>query len=499
MSENIANEAMNNKLWKGSFKENLNKFVEQFTESITIDSRLYREDIEGSIAHVKMLHSCGLVKEEEKDTIINTLNEIEGEIRDNKIELKTELEDIHMNIESELIKRIGDIGRKLHTGRSRNDQIVTDLRLYTRKHIDIIIELILTIMKHLTDHSDKHTKTIMPGFTHFQIAQPISLGHYLLAYASMFQRDINRLIDCRKRVNINPLGSAALAGTTHHINRYLTSKLLDFDKPSENSLDSISDRDFVIEFISTCCFIIMHLSRISEEFIIFMNPQFNFLTLPESFLTGSSIMPQKKNPDVLELIRGKTGRIYANLINILTTMKCQTLAYNKDLQEDKIPLFDTVDNIIMCLVAFGKLIEKSIFNEQKMYETAAKGKLIEKSIFNEQKMYETAAKGFSISTDLADYLVKKGLPFRTSHEIVGSIIKYCNEKHKTFSDLSFTELKTFHSYIKDDIIDILCIENSIKYKNHIGGTSPEQVKISVQNFRFYIQKITNKLEFKFSY
>ncbi|KAL1456267.1 hypothetical protein WDU94_001011 [Cyamophila willieti] len=478
MSENIATEIMNMKLWKGCFKQNLNKFVEQFTESITVDRRLYKEDIEGSIAHVTMLHSCGLVKEEEKEIIIKTLKEIEVDIEQNRIELKTELEDIHMNIESELIKRIGDTGRKLHTGRSRNDQIVTDLRLYTRKHIDFIIELLLTIMKHLANLSEKHAKTIMPGFTHFQIAQPISLGHYLLAYACMFQRDINRLIDCRKRVNINPLGSAALAGTTHHINRYLTAKLLHFDEPSENCLDSISDRDFVIEFISTCCLIVMHLSRISEEFIIFMNPQFNFLSLPESFLTGSSIMPQKKNPDVLELIRGKTGRIYANLINILTTMKCQTLAYNRDLQEDKLPLFDTVDNIVMCLVAFGKLIEKSIFNEQEMYETAIKG--------------------FSISTDVADYLVKKGVPFRTSHEIVGSMIKYCKEKHKTFSDLTLTELKTFHNFISDDIIDILCIENSLKFKNHVGGTSPDQVKISVQSFRLYIQKITNKLEFKFN-
>lgn len=373
---------------------------------------------------------------------------------------------------------LGDTGRKLHTGRSRNDQIVTDLRLYTRKHTDVIIELLLDIMKHLTDLGEKHAKTIMPGFTHFQIAQPISLGHYLLAYACMFQRDINRLIDGRKRINICPLGSAALAGTSHHINRYLTAKLLYFDKPSENCLDSISDRDFIIEFISTCSLIIMHMSRISEEFIIFMNPQFNFITLPESFLTGSSIMPQKKNPDVLELIRGKTGRIYANLINILTTMKCQTLAYNKDLQEDKPPLFDTVDTVIMCLVAFDKLIEKVTFNEQEMYMTALKG--------------------FSTSTDVADYLVKKGIPFRTSHEIVGRIIRYCNEKHKTLSDLSLVELKTFHTYISDDIIDVLCIENSIKQKNHIGGTAPEQVLISVQGLRFYIQKITNKIEFKFS-
>lgn len=463
----------NTKLWNGAFQEDINAFLEQFNESVSEDQILYEDDIEGSIAHVTMLSHCNIIEEQDKQLIVETLQEIKRDIENGKLELKIELEDIHMNIEAELIRRIGDVGRKLHTGRSRNDQVITDLRLFTRKNIKTVLELLVRIIEQLTRLAQQHHSALMPGFTHFQFAQPISLGHYLLAYACMFKRDVERFLESWKRVNVNPLGSAALAGTTHPIDRFLTTKLLNFASPSENSLDAISDRDFIVEFTSNCSLTIMHLTRISEEFIIFMNPQFDFVALPDSLLTGSSIMPQKKNPDMLELIRGKSGRIYGSLINILTILKCQPLAYNKDLQECKQPLFDSIKTITMCLKAFEEIINKVEFNQKEMNLTANKG--------------------FSIATDIADYLVKKQIPFRICHGIVGKMIKYCTETKKSLTDLSLNELKQFHSNIDEDIFEIFSVRKSIENKNQIGSTSPVQVLYSVTQFEQFVNDIKTVL------
>ncbi|XP_008467538.2 uncharacterized protein LOC103505009 isoform X2 [Diaphorina citri] len=461
-------------LWTGCFQQSMNEFLQQFNESISVDEVLYREDIAGSIAHVTMLGERNIIDEQDKELIVKTLKDIEYDIEHGKVELKVELEDIHMNIESELIRRIGNVGRKLHTGRSRNDQVVLDLRLFTRRNIKALIKLLLDTVKQLTRLAQLHKHHIMPGFTHFQFAQPISLGHYLLAYASMFRRDIERLLDCRRRVNVNPLGSAALGGTTHPIDRYRTTELLHFDSPSGNSLDSISDRDFIIEFLSHCSITIMHLSRISEEFIIFMNPQFDYVSLPDSLLTGSSIMPQKKNPDILELIRGKTGRVYGNLFNMLTIMKSQPLAYNKDMQECKQPLVDSIETLNMCLTAF-----KLILDNVK---------------FNTGRMYVSAGEGFSIATDIADYLAKKKIPFRSCHEIVGKIIKFCVQEAKPLDQLSLEELKAIHEDIGEDIFEILSVEKSVEHKDHVGATAPSQVQHSVDVFDNFVKDMTDLLK-----
>ena len=443
------------KPWAGRFSEATDAFVERFTASVTFDQRLFNQDINGSIAHATMLESAGVLASEEKQAICQSLEEIREDISNQRFEWSVSLEDVHMNIEAELTKRIGITGKKLHTGRSRNDQVATDIRLYLREEIDHIAAELTRLQKGLVNLAAREANTIMPGFTHLQTAQPVTFGHHLLAWNEMLERDFGRLQDCRKRANQSPLGAAALAGTSYPIDRALTAKLLDFDAPTVNSLDSVSDRDFAIEFCSFAALLMTHLSRASEELVLWTSAQFNFVQLPDRFCTGSSIMPQKKNPDVPELVRGKTGRVNGHLISLLTLMKSQPLAYNKDNQEDKEPLFDTIDTVKDCLRAFADMVPA-----------------IEA---NKEAMYQAAKRGFSTATDLADYLVRKGIAFRDSHEIVGKAVAYGLEKDKDLSEMSLQELQQFSSEITEDVFSVLTLEGSVSARNHLGGTAPEQV------------------------
>ena len=393
-----------NQSWGGRFSEPTDAFVARFTASVNFDQRLARQDIQGSIAHATMLARVGVLTDDELDAIINGLNEIQGEIERGEFNWSVPLEDVHMNIEARLTEKIGITGKKLHTGRSRNDQVATDIRLFMRDEIDVIEVELTRLREGMIELADREAETIMPGFTHLQTAQPVTFGHHLLAWQEMLARDHERLLDCRKRINVMPLGAAALAGTTYPIDRHVTAELLGFDRPSENSLDAVSDRDFAIEFTSFASILLMHLSRMSEELVLWTSAQFNFIDLPDRFCTGSSIMPQKKNPDVPELVRGKTGRVYGHLMALLTLMKSQPLAYNKDNQEDKEPLFDAVDTVRDCLKAFADMVPAI---EPK-----------------KASMYEAARRGFSTATDLADYLVRKGVAFRDAHEIVGQSVAY---------------------------------------------------------------------------
>jgi argininosuccinate lyase len=445
-----------NSSWGGRFAEATDAFVAEFTASIGFDQRLYRHDIEGSIAHATMLSECGVLTADEKDAIISGLKAVQADIESGKIEWSVELEDVHMNVEAALTKKIGVVGKKLHTGRSRNDQIATDIRLYLREAIDHINSEITRLQNALVDLAEQEADTIMPGFTHLQTAQPVVFGHHLLAWNEMLQRDYERLIDCRKRVNILPLGAAALAGTTYPINRDRTAELLGFDRPSVNSLDSVSDRDFGIEFTHAGALIMMHLSRMSEELVLWASAQFDFIDLPDRFCTGSSIMPQKKNPDVPELVRGKSGRVFGHLMSLLTLMKSQPLAYNKDNQEDKEPLFDTTDTLAGSLRAFADMIPH------------IKAK--------KDSMREAAAKGFSTATDLADYLVKKGLPFRDAHEVVGGSVAFGLQEGKDLSELTLEKLQSFSPLIEEDVFEVLTLEGSVAARDHLGGTAPNQVK-----------------------
>ncbi|MDP6190132.1 MAG: argininosuccinate lyase, partial [Gammaproteobacteria bacterium] len=422
-SSDNAKKAETNQSWGGRFNEPVNEFVARFTASVSFDQRLFEQDIKGSIAHATMLAKVGVLSESEKKSIIDGLNEIGTEIRIGNFEWSQQLEDVHMNIESALTARIGDVGKKLHTGRSRNDQVATDIRLWLRDQIDEISILLTGLQKGVTGLALAEHDTIMPGFTHLQTAQPVTFGHHLLAWNEMLERDFGRLLDCRKRLNQSPLGAAALAGTTYPIDRVFTANQLGFDRPSENSLDSVSDRDFAIEFCAFASLLTTHMSRMSEELILWASAQFQFIDLPDRFCTGSSIMPQKKNPDVPELVRGKTGRVTGHLISLLTLMKSQPLAYNKDNQEDKEPLFDTVDTVQDCLRAFADMIPA-----------------IES---NKDKMYAAAKNGFSTATDLADYLVRNGIAFRDAHEIVGKAVAYGIEKNKDLSEMTLKELNVF--------------------------------------------------------
>jgi len=443
------------KLWSGRFSESTNKLVDNFTASIPFDWKLYKYDIAGSIAHAKMLAKTGIIKKAEADKIVNGLKAIEKEIDANKFKFSIEDEDIHMAVEKRLISLIGDTGKKLHTARSRNDQVALDIRLYLRDEIKNMISLIDKFHKTLVLLAKKNIDVIMPGYTHLQQAQPILFSHYLLAYYEMFKRDRDRLLDCYKRANIMPLGSGALAGTTFPIDREYTAKLLGFDGVTKNSLDTVSDRDFIIEFLSAASIIIMHLSRMSEELIIWSSSEFGFIELPDAFCTGSSMMPQKKNPDVPELVRGKTGRIYGHLISLLTTMKGLPLAYNKDMQEDKEPLFDAVDTIKTSLEIFSEMIKDLRLNRKR----------IESSMTD----------GLILATDVADYLVQKGVPFRTSHEIVGKIVSFCIKEKRALTGLTLSEWKRFSSYFKDDILNFASLEKAVERRNHIGGTAKKQV------------------------
>ena len=449
-----------NHLWGGRFNEPTDKFVKIFGASVTFDKVLALYDIEGSIAHATMLYEVNVLTSTELKQILEGLDKVRNEVVNDQFSWSVELEDVHMNIESRLTEICGDSGKKLHTGRSRNDQVATDIRLYLRDQVRLITKELERLLNALLDIAEQEKETIMPGFTHLQAAQPIIFGHHLLAYFEMLKRDRERLQESFKRINTMPLGSAALAGTSYPINRERTAELLGFERISLNSIDAVSDRDFAIEFASNASLIMMHLSRFSEELILWSSAQFEFISLPDSFCTGSSIMPQKKNPDVPELVRGKTGRVTGNLISLLTIMKGQPLAYNKDNQEDKEPLFDSVETIYSCLRVFADMVPTIKTNKEKMYQSALKG-------------YTTA-------TDLADYLVKNGLAFRDAHDVVGKAVSYGIKEGKDLSEFSINELKNFNSLIEEDIFDVISLEGSINSRNHLGGTSPNQISIAIK-------------------
>lgn len=449
--------------WGGRFTEATDAFVQVFTASVDFDQKMAEQDINGSIAHATMLAQVGVLSEAEKTTIIDGLEAIRQEIRNGEFQWSVALEDVHMNIEARLTQRIGTTGKKLHTGRSRNDQVATDIRLYLRDAIDAILSELTRLQTGLLELAEREADTIMPGFTHLQTAQPVTFGHHILAWNEMLFRDHERLLDCRKRVNRMPLGSAALAGTTYPIDRTITAKLLGFDGICENSLDGVSDRDFAIEFCAAAALVMTHLSRFSEELVLWASAQFDFVDLPDRFCTGSSIMPQKKNPDVPELVRGKTGRVNGHLISLLTLMKSQCLAYNKDNQEDKEPLFDTVDTLFNCLRAYADMMPALQVKKDNMREAARRG--------------------FSTATDLADYLVKKGMPFRDSHEVVGKAVGYGVAQQKDLAEMSLQELKQFSDIISDDVFEVLTLEGSVNARNHLGGTAPDQVRAAAGRAR----------------
>ena len=450
---------MKKKPWSGRFEKETDKLVEEFTASISFDKRLYKYDIEGSIAHCMMLAKCKIIKNGEAEKIIKGLRDIKKEIDVGRFKFDIALEDIHMNIERRLIDKIGTVGGKLHTARSRNDQVALDIRLYLRDEIGEIVGLIRGLKKSIVKKAKGNIDVIMPGYTHLQMAQPVLFSHHLLAYYDMFDRDEERFLDMLKRVNVMPLGSAAMAGTNYPIDRKYVAKLLQFPAVTTNSMDAVGDRDFSIEFLSTSAILMMHLSRFSEELIIWSTSEFGFIELDDSFCTGSSIMPQKKNPDVPELVRGKTGRVYGNLMSLLTTMKSLPLAYNKDMQEDKEPLFDTIDTVKASLLIYSKMIGTIKLNRDRLGE----------AVFQ----------GFMTATDMADYLVMKGLPFRDAHEVVGKVVSFCIKSHKLLSDLTFHELQKFSKSFKKDIFSFIKTEKSVDRKDVIGGTSKRQVLMRI--------------------
>jgi len=455
--------ANKDKLSSARFSQATDAFVEIFTASVDFDQRMAQQDIEGSVAHATMLCKIGILTEAERESIFTGLKQISEEIEAGEFQWSIPQEDVHMNIEARLTDLIGMAGKKLHTGRSRNDQVATDIRLYLRSEIKAIIAVIDRLQRALLDLAEKESDTIMPGFTHLQVAQPVTFGHHLMAWYEMLVRDKERLEDCLKRVNIMPLGAAALAGTSYPIDRNLTAELLGFSRPSNNSLDSVSDRDFAIEFAADASIIMMHLSRFSEELVLWASAQFAFIELPDAFCTGSSIMPQKKNPDVPELVRGKSGRVTGHLMSLLMLMKSQPLAYNKDNQEDKEPLFDTVDTLINCLRAFADMVPH-----------------IEARRDN---MFNAAKKGFATATDLADYLVKKGMAFRDAHEVVGLAVKLGIETERDLSELTLSELQEFSGMITDDIFGVLSLKGSVAARQHIGGTAPDTVRKAIKTAR----------------
>ncbi|MBF0318326.1 MAG: argininosuccinate lyase [Nitrospirae bacterium] len=446
------------KLWAGRFTEETAKSVEEFTQSILFDKRLWLFDIVGSIAHATMLSEQGIITKEEYSEIIGGLGEIEQEIKSGKFKFDEALEDIHMNIEDALIKKSPVAGRKLHTARSRNDQVALDIRFYLSGVTETVIIQIKDFQKTLTNIAQNNLETIMPGYTHLQRAQPVTLAHHLLAYVEMFERDKERYTDALKRIDTLPLGACALAGTTLNINRESVARQLGFKRISGNSIDAVSDRDFVIEFISNSSILMMHLSRMAEELVLWSTKEFSFIEIADAYTTGSSIMPQKKNPDVAELIRGKTGRVYGALVSILTTMKALPLAYNRDMQEDKEPLFDVIDTITHVLHVINEM-----FTHIK---------------FNKERMRKTAAEGFSLATDLAEYLVTKGMPFRSAHEVTGNIVGYCIGKSMDLHELTIEEFKKFSDLIENDIYSRLTIEASVRGRKSYGGTGEveEQIK-----------------------
>lgn len=465
MDNNSASES-NKKTWSGRFNEPVSELVQRYTASVGFDRRLAEYDIQGSLAHAQMLAAQGIISNEDLTAIRQGLQQIRDEIRNQQFTWLLELEDVHLNIEKRLTALIGDAGKRLHTARSRNDQVATDIRLFLRAAIDEIVDLIKAMQHALLNLAEQHIRTVMPGFTHLQVAQPISFGHHLMAYFEMLKRDIERLIDCRKRVNQLPLGAAALAGTSYPINRELVAEILGFEGVCKNSLDAVSDRDFAIEFSACAALIMTHLSRMSEEFIVWMNPSFGFIQLADRFCTGSSIMPQKKNPDVPELVRGKTGRINGHLVALLTLMKAQPLAYNKDNQEDKEPLFDTVDTLTDTL---------------RIYADMLTGVQV-----NQEMMRRSALRGHATATDLADYLTKKGIPFRDAHEIVAKTVQFAERKGCDLNDLALNELQQFSAQIEADIFAVLTPEGSMESRMHTGGTAPDQVQAAIHQARQWL-------------
>ncbi len=451
------------KPWKGRFSVATDQGVEQYTQSVSYDKRLYRVDIEGSCAHASMLAKVGVLSEAESRAIIDGLDQILGDIEQGNFNWSSVLEDVHMNIEARLTEKIGDVGKKLHTARSRNDQVATDIRLYLRQGIEALISEIRSLILVLLDLAEKESDTIMPGFTHLQVAQPVTFGHHMMAWVEMLRRDISRLADCRSRMNIMPLGAAALAGTTFPVDRHYTADLLGFDEPAENSLDAVSDRDFAMEFMSAASIIMIHLSRMSEELIIWSSAQFGFVDISDAYCTGSSIMPQKKNPDVAELTRGKSGRVIGNLVSLLMIMKGQPLAYNRDNQEDKEPLFDSLDTVMAAVGIFAGMIPQLSVKPEAMYRAARQG--------------------FSTATDLADYLVRKSIPFRDAHEIVGKAVRAAEKAGYDLSDMPLDELKSFSKEIESDVFDVLTLEGSVNARDHIGGTAPAQVRAAIRRAR----------------
>ncbi len=455
------------RMWGGRFNEPTDEFVQRFTASVGFDRRLARADIEGSLAHAAMLARIGVLAADELAAIEKGLEQIRGEIDAGSFEWSDALEDVHMNIEARLTELIGDAGKKLHTGRSRNDQVATDIRLYLRDEIADCRAGIRALQAGLLDLAEREADTIMPGFTHLQVAQPVTLGHHLLAWFEMLERDHSRLGDCVARMNQMPLGAAALAGTSYPVDRDFTAEQLGFDAPCRNSIDAVSDRDFAIEFCAAAALCMTHLSRMAEELVLWSSAQFDFVRLPDRYCTGSSIMPQKKNPDVPELVRGKSGRVVGHLVSLLTLMKSQPLAYNKDNQEDKEPLFDTLDTLNGSLRAFADMVPA-----------------IEP---NRERMRVAARDGYTTATDLADYLVKKGLPFRDAHEAVGGAVAFAIEQDKDLSALSLDELRRFDERIDDDVFDVLTLDGSVTARDHFGGTAPKQVRKQVKAARKLIK------------
>ena len=451
------------KTWSGRFNEPVAELVKRYTASVSFDQRLAEFDIQGSLAHARMLGAQGIISQADVKAIEGGLGEILQEIQSGTFEWSLDLEDVHLNIEKRLTDMIGDAGKRLHTGRSRNDQVATDVRLWLRATVDDVIARIRKLQTAIVDLAEQHADTAMPGFTHLQVAQPVTFGHHLLAYFEMLQRDAARFADARKRINRLPLGAAALAGTSYPIDRERVAKDLGFDGVCENSLDAVSDRDFAIEFTAAAALVMTHLSRFSEELILWSSPRFGFIDIADRFCTGSSIMPQKKNPDVPELVRGKTGRVTGHLMALLTLMKSQPLAYNKDNQEDKEPLFDTADTLLVTLEIYADMLG---------------GIQVDKAA-----MRAAATEGFATATDLADYLVKKGMPFRDAHEVVALAVRHAADKGCDLADLSLTELQRFSQDISDDVFGVLTLEGSLASRNHIGGTAPDQVRQAIRRAR----------------
>jgi argininosuccinate lyase len=455
------------KLWGGRFEKSTDKSVDDFNSSIRFDSRMYKQDILGSIAHAKMLGKSKIISQEDSDLIQATLKEILRGIENGQVEFEIDAEDIHMNIEKILISRIGDVGKRLHTGRSRNDQVALDIRMYLKDEVIEIKKMLVSLENTLMDISEKNLDVILPGYTHLQRAQPVTLAHHMMAYFQMFKRDLCRLDDCYKRINVMPLGSGALASTTYPLDRNMVAEELGFDEITENSLDGVSDRDFAIELAACLSIIMMHLSRFSEELIMWSSHEFSFVEMDDAYSTGSSIMPQKKNPDVAELVRGKTGRVYGSLIGLLTVMKALPLAYNKDMQEDKESIFDAVDTVKLCLPVFTKMIATMKIRKENMYK-AAQG-------------------GFTNATDIADYLVKKGIPFRNAHEIIGKMVLYCINNNKAIDELTIEEFKNFSDLISGDVYKEISLETCVSGRNIPGGPAKERVLAAIQSGREFIK------------